>query len=86
MHRPDPTPDSHVLTTFAPDGAGTPMTLRMTLPDAATRAAMPATGMEQGMKASYARLERVAGASVPSVPKPLDPLTRDSEPKGGSTQ
>ena len=47
MHRPDPTPDNHVVTTFAPDHAGTPM---------------------------------------PSVPRPLESLTRDSEPKGGSTQ
>ena len=59
MHLPDPTPDNHVETTFAPDGAGTLMTLRMTLPDAATRAAMLATGMEHGMEASYARLETV---------------------------
>jgi hypothetical protein len=33
------------------------MTLRMTLPDAQTRASMLATGMESGMEASYARLE-----------------------------
>jgi uncharacterized protein YndB with AHSA1/START domain len=64
MHLPDPTPDNHVVTTFAPDGAGTLMTLRMTLPDAATRAAMLATGMEHGMEASYARLERVVAADA----------------------
>ena len=40
-----------------PDGTGTLMTMRMTLPDAETRAAMLATGMEEGMEASYARLE-----------------------------
>jgi uncharacterized protein YndB with AHSA1/START domain len=58
MHLPDPTPDNHVETTFAPDGdGGTLMTMRMTLPDADTRAAMLATGMERGMEASYARLE-----------------------------
>jgi len=57
MHMPGPTPDNHVETRFDPDGAGTLMTLRMTLPDAATRAAMLATGMERGMDASYARLE-----------------------------
>ena len=33
------------------------MTMRMTLPDAETRAAMLATGMEHGMEASYVRLE-----------------------------
>jgi len=31
--------------------------MRMTLPDANTRAQMLATGMEQGMEASYVRLE-----------------------------
>jgi uncharacterized protein YndB with AHSA1/START domain len=59
MHLPDPTPDNHVETNFKPDGDATLMTLRMTLPDAATRTAMLATGMEQGMEASYARLESV---------------------------
>ena len=58
MFLPDPTPDNHVVTTFEPDGDGTLMTMRMTLPDAATREAMLATGMEHGMEASYARLDR----------------------------
>ena len=57
MHLPDPTPDNHVETTFEPDGTGTLMTMRMTLPDAQTRAAMLSTGMEHGMEASYVRLE-----------------------------
>jgi len=57
MYLPDPTPDNHVETRFEPDGAGTLMTIRMTLPDAQTRAAMLATGMEHGMEASYVRLE-----------------------------
>lgn len=57
MHLPDPTPDNHIETGFAADAAGTLMTLRMTLADAATRAAMLATGMEHGMEASYVRLE-----------------------------
>ena len=57
MHLPDPTPDNHVETRFERDGAGTLMTMRMTLPDAETRAAMLATGMEHGMEASYVRLE-----------------------------
>ncbi|MCW5979415.1 MAG: SRPBCC domain-containing protein [Bryobacteraceae bacterium] len=59
MHLPDPTPDNHVETTFESDGGGTLMTLRMTLPDAQTRAAMLATGMEHGMEASYQRLETI---------------------------
>ena len=58
MHLPDPTPDNRVETRFAPDGGGTVMTMRMTLPDAETRAAMLATGMEHGMEDSYARLGR----------------------------
>ena len=57
MHLPDPTPDNHVETRFEPDGSGTLMTMRMTLPDAQTRAAMLASGMEHGMEASYVRLE-----------------------------
>ncbi|HEV7881864.1 SRPBCC domain-containing protein [Bradyrhizobium sp.] len=57
MHLPDPTPDNHVETRFEPDGAGTLMTMRMTLPDAETRARMLASGMEHGMEASYVRLE-----------------------------
>ena len=57
MHLPDPTPDNHVETRFDPDGAGTLMTMRMTLPDAQTRATMLTGGMERGMEASYVRLE-----------------------------
>ncbi|MTV18047.1 MULTISPECIES: SRPBCC domain-containing protein [Bradyrhizobium] len=60
MHLPDPTPDNHVETRFAPDGDGTLMTMRMTLPDTETRAAMLATGMEHGMEDSYARLDRMS--------------------------
>jgi uncharacterized protein YndB with AHSA1/START domain len=59
MHLPDPTPDNHVETRFDPDGTGTLMTMRMTLPDAETRGRMLATGMEHGMEASYARLEQM---------------------------
>ena len=57
MHLPDPTPDNHIETRFEPDGAGTLMTMRMTLPDEKTCAGMLATGMEHGMEASYVRLE-----------------------------
>ena len=59
MHVPDPTPDNHVETTFEPDGTGTLMTMRMTLPDTATRTMMLATDMEHGMEASYVRLEAI---------------------------
>ena len=57
MHLPDPTPDNHVETKFEADGSGTLLTMRMTLPDEKTRAAMLASGMEQGMATSYVRLE-----------------------------
>ena len=60
MHLPDPTPDNHVETRPEPDGSGTLMTMRMTLPDAQTRAAMLASGMEHGMEASYVRLDAMA--------------------------
>jgi uncharacterized protein YndB with AHSA1/START domain len=59
MHMPDVTPDNHVETSFAPDGSGTLMTMRMTLPDETTRTMMLSTGMEHGMEASYARLDRM---------------------------
>ena len=57
MFLPAPTPDNHVETIFTPHGTGTLMTIRMTLPDSKTRAAMLSTGMERGMEASYARLD-----------------------------
>jgi uncharacterized protein YndB with AHSA1/START domain len=57
MFLPERTPDNHIETRFDPDGKGTLMTMRMTLPDVQTRTAMLATGMEHGMEASYARLE-----------------------------
>lgn len=63
MHLPDPTPDNHVETTFEPDGEGTFMTMRMTLPDKATREMMLATGMADGMETSYVRFE----ALIPSL-------------------
>jgi uncharacterized protein YndB with AHSA1/START domain len=61
MHLPDPTPDNHVTTTFTEDGMGTLMTMRMSLPDAETRKAMLASGMEHGMEDSYSRLEALSG-------------------------
>lgn len=57
MHLPDPTPDNRVETRFEPEGDGTLLVMRMTLPDTETRAAMLETGMEHGMEASYRRLE-----------------------------
>ena len=57
MHLPGPTRDNRVETRFDPNGSGTLMTIRMTLPDTETRKQMLSTGMEHGMEASYVRLE-----------------------------
>lgn len=64
MHLPDPTPDNHVETRFDAIGSGTLLTVRMTLPDEQTRAAMLATGMEHGIEASYVRLEGLIQAEA----------------------
>jgi uncharacterized protein YndB with AHSA1/START domain len=58
MHLPDPTPDNRVETRFTKQGTGTLMIMRMNLPDAQTREMMLSTGMEEGMEASYVRLEQ----------------------------
>src|SRR3954471_3683096 len=83
MHLPDPTPDNHVETTFADDGAGgTLMTIRMTLPDANTRSAMLASGMEHGMEASYARLESIwAGEQPAAAAAQAAPFRLHAEPQ-----
>jgi hypothetical protein len=60
MHLPDPMPDNHIETRFERDGGGTFMTMRMTLPDSTTRAIMLASGMEHGMEANCARLEKMS--------------------------
>jgi len=61
MHLPDPTPDNRIETRFEADGDGTLMTMRMELPDAASRAAMLESGMEGGMEVGYERLEGILG-------------------------
>ena len=62
MHLPQATPDNCIETLFEPDGAGTLMTMRMTLPDLETRTRMLSTGMEHGMEASYVRLDGILSA------------------------
>lgn len=65
MFMPDQTPDNHIETQFESDGAGgTLMTMRMTVPNKETRAAMLATNMDKGMEASYARLEEMVEDGV----------------------
>ena len=58
MFLPDQTPDNTVETRFIADGSGTRMVMTMTVEAAETMDAMLATGMTDGMEASYARLER----------------------------
>lgn len=66
MHMPNPMPEIRVETRFDPQGSGTLLTLRMTLPDEANRKAMLSTGMEGGMEMSFARLEsRLQGDFAP---------------------
>lgn len=71
MFLPMQTPDNHVETRFDPDNGGTLMTMRMTLPDAATREQMLASGMEHGMEAGYVRLEKLLSAPVAPAPQPV---------------
>jgi uncharacterized protein YndB with AHSA1/START domain len=68
MHVPHRTPDNHIETGFEPDGAGTLMTMRLTLPNAAVRAVMLASGMERRMEEGYARLEAEAGELESRLP------------------
>ena len=71
MHLPDPTPDNHIETILEKDGQGTLLTMRMTLPDEATRAAMLKTGMEHGMEDSFVRLDAMAAAAqLPASAQP----------------
>ncbi|WP_431300334.1 SRPBCC domain-containing protein [Tabrizicola sp. BL-A-41-H6] len=64
MFLPEPTPDNHVTTTFEPVGTGTRLVMRMSLPNAEARAAVLASGMQDGMEDSYARLEQVIEAGI----------------------
>ena len=59
MFLPFQTPDNHCEAIFEPDGNGTLMTMRMTLPSAEARKQMLASGMEEGMEVSYQRLESI---------------------------
>ncbi|EPX85844.1 hypothetical protein ruthe_01565 [Rubellimicrobium thermophilum DSM 16684] len=60
MFLPDPTPDNRVTTTFAPEGGGTLLTLVMEVATPEAMDAMVASGMADGMEASYARLDALA--------------------------
>ena len=58
MHLPDATPDNRIETKFVAEDGGTLLVMRMSVPDKATRDAMLATGMAEGMEASYKRLDK----------------------------
>lgn len=66
MFLPFQTPDNHIENLFEPEGSGTLMIMRMTLPDGETRRMMLATGMEDGMEASYVRLDDLVGVGIPA--------------------
>jgi uncharacterized protein YndB with AHSA1/START domain len=62
LHLPNPTPDNHIERRFEPDGTGTLMTMRMTLPVPVKWSfwfVALATDMEHGIEASYVRLETI---------------------------
>jgi uncharacterized protein YndB with AHSA1/START domain len=59
MHFPDPTPDNHIETTFAPDGDGTLLTVVMRVDSPEAMEAMIATGMTDGMEVTYARIDEL---------------------------
>ena len=64
MHMPDPTPDNHITSTFAPDGDGTLLTLVMRLDTPEALEAMLATGMTDGMEITYARIDELEPAAA----------------------
>ena len=64
MHMPDPTPDNHIETTFAPDGDGTLLTLVMRMDTPEAMEAMIATGMTDGMETTYARIDTLEPATA----------------------
>ena len=57
MELDDTTAEYRVETRFEADGEGALLTVRMVFPDEATRETMIETGMEDGMEASYARVD-----------------------------
>ena len=59
MFVPDPLPETLVATRFDPAGSGTLLTMRMTFPTPEALAAAVSSGAEQGMDASFTRLEEI---------------------------
>lgn len=60
MFLPDPTPDNRIETLFKPHQGGTLLVMRMQLPNEATRRAMLATGMTDGMELCYTLLDAMS--------------------------
>lgn len=67
MFLPDQTPDNHIETTFTAKDGGTLMVMRMSLPDSATRNAMMASGMADGMASCYDLLQVLLDAAKTPV-------------------
>jgi len=57
MYLPDETPPNRVETHFQPQDSGTLLVMTMQVDEAETMDAMLATGMTDGMEASYAKLD-----------------------------
>jgi uncharacterized protein YndB with AHSA1/START domain len=66
MHLPEPTPDNHIETTFAPDSDGTRLSVVMRLDSAEALEAMLATGMTEGMEVTYARIDPLLAEAEPA--------------------
>jgi uncharacterized protein YndB with AHSA1/START domain len=64
LYIPSQMPDTHVETTFTPHGSGTLLTVRMTLINSDTRAAILASGIQVGMEASYRRLDSISASNI----------------------
>ncbi len=62
MLMPDPTSDNSIETVFEAEAAGTKMTLRMRLPDSASRKALLDSGAAVGMELCYDLLDCLAPA------------------------
>ena len=60
MYLPDPLPEAQIETRFDPDGAGTLLTMTITLPDAASMDGMISSGMSGGMEGCYGMLDKIA--------------------------
>ena len=71
MHLPDPTPDNHVETRFEEVDGGTLLTMRMTLPDAATIVIAIGRALSPATPAIGATIAPAVNIATPSRPDAL---------------